>query len=315
MVHCVNIKIRKELVFRIGYGGDFYRVFYEPEQTQIIKISLQEDIGFAASGSVKGAVNNQYALDEYNGTLRVATTSYDTKTGKESNNLFVLDMDLNKVGEVTDFAQDEHIEAVRYINDTAYVITYRQTDPLFVIDLSNPSKPEIKGFVKISGFSTMLVPVDENTILGIGYHTEEASDEPIDYNLNNALKIVTFDVTDKADPKVLDTKIFRNYSSEVQNNPKALLVNFERNDYTIPMTHYSYGTDGEYQNRGETLNFRVGDGKITVIDEYSSEKFSGNFSDLDRCVYVGNTVYLLGTGEYNESSADGMVIIDSVDYK
>ena len=63
------------------------------------------------------------------------------------------------------------------------------------------------------------------------------------------------------------------------------------------------------------MNFRVGDGKITVIDEYSSEKFSGNFSDLDRCAYVGNTVYLLGTGEYNESSADGMVIIDSVDYK
>ena len=306
-------------------------VFYEPEQTQIIKISLQEDIGFAASGSVKGAVNNQYALDEYNGTLRVATTSYDPKTGKESNNLFVLDKDLNKVGEVTDFAQDEHIEAVRYINDTAYVITYRQTDPLFVIDLSNPSKPEIKGFVKISGFSTMLVPVDENTILGIGYHTEEASDEPIDYNLNNALKIVTFDVTDKADPKVLDTKIFRNYSSEVQNNPKALLVNFERYDYTIPMNYYKWG---EYDSKTQeyidyekpvtksgSLNFCIDNGKITVVDDYTSDVIKGEYATVDRCVYIGGNIYLLGS-ENPYAAYDSIdyynsvnTIIDSVPYK
>ena len=305
-------------------------VRYEPEQTQIIKISLEGDIDFTASGSVKGSVNNQYALDEYNGNLRVATTSYD-ENYKQSNNLFVLDKDLNKIGEVTDFAQDEHIEAVRYINDTAYVITYRQTDPLFVIDLSKPSKPEIKGFVKISGFSTMLVPVDENTILGIGYHTEEASDEPIDINLNNALKIVTFDVTDKANPKVLDTKIFPGYYSAVQNNPKALLVNFNRNDYTIPMNYskwveydYSVSQYRDYvkpETKCGSLNFRVDNGKITVIDDYTSDCITGDGSFVDRCVYVGSDIYLLGCqhpyGTYGSMSYSSYMdtIIDSVPYK
>ncbi len=305
--------------------------YYQPEQTQIIKIDLKDGIEFVASGSVKGAVNNQYALDEYNGNLRVATTSYDNNY-VDRNNLFVLDKDLKQIGEVTDFAEDEHIEAVRYINDTAYVITYRQTDPLFVIDLSNPSKPEIKGFVKISGFSTMLVPVDENIILGIGYHTEEASDEPIDINLNNALKIVTFDVTDKANPKVLDTKIFTDYSSAVQYNPKALLVNFERNDYTIPMNYFKWGeydystqTYNDYkapETKCGSLNFRVDNGKITVIDDYTSDVIKGEYSTVDRCVYIGGNIYLLGSEnpyiaydsiDYNSYSTD--TIIDSVPYK
>ncbi len=305
--------------------------YYQPQQTQIIKIDLKDGIEFVASGNVKGAVKNQYALDEYNGNLRVATTSYD-KNYNESNNLFVLDKDLKQIGQATNFAQDEHIEAVRYINDTAYVITYRQTDPLFVIDLSNPSKPEIKGFVKISGFSTMLVPVDENTILGIGYHTEEASDEPIDYNLNNALKIVTFDVTDKANPKVLDTKIFPNYSSAIQNNPKALLVNFERNDYTIPMNYwkwgeYDYKTDSyiDYEapeTKCGSLNFRIDNGKITVTDYYTSDLIKGEYAFVDRCVYIGGNIYLLGSEnpyiaydsiDYYSYSTD--TIIDSVPYK
>ena len=298
-------------VFSEWFGGNKYR---RDEETSIIKVSLEKDIDFVASGKVSGLINNQYSLDEYNGNLRIATTSTDSND-KDVNNLFVLDKDLKQIGSVTGFARNESIKAVRYLNNTAYVITYEQTDPLFVIDVSEPSRPTILGEVKISGFSTMLVPVGDNVLLGVGYNTEDPSESSMGMEIQDGLKIVTFDVTDRANPKVLDTKVYPGFYSAVQSNPKALLYNSERNDYTIPMTHYSYGTDGEYQNRGETLNFRVGDGKITVIDEYSSEKFSGNFSDLDRCVYVGNTVYLLGTGGYNESSADGMVIIDSVDYK
>ena len=84
----------------------------------------------------------------------------------------MLDSGLNQIGAVEGFAKDESIKAVRYMGDTAYVITYEETDPLFVIDLSTPSDPQILGKVKISGFSTMLVPIDENTVLGIGYNTD-----------------------------------------------------------------------------------------------------------------------------------------------
>lgn len=289
--------------------------YWTPEETQIIKINLKNGLEFTASNSVKGTVNNQYSLDEYNGNLRVATTSTD-ENGRDVNNLYVLDSGLKQLGEVTGFAGNESIKAVRYINDTAYVITYEETDPLFVIDVSNPSKPEIKGEVKISGFSTMLVPVDDNTLLGIGYSTGDYPEYNTEMEVQDGIKIVTFDVTDKTAPKVLDTKVFQYSDSEVQYNPKALLVNFERGDYTIPYHSYSYSKPDSdrvnwYSNEYGTINFRVDNGKINIIDQYRSEKFSSSTGvEADRCVYVGNNIYLLGM-YYDSAEA----AIDSVEYK
>ena len=218
---------------------------------------------------------------------------------RDCNNLYILDKNLKMTGSVTNFAVEESIKAVRYIGDTAYVITYEETDPLFVIDLKNPSKPKILGKVKISGFSTMLVPVDDNTILGIGYHTQDEDDD-IDMEIEEGMKLVLFDVSDKSRPKVLDTKIYKNCYSAVQDDPKALLVNFERNDYTIPI-------NDEDTLRGGTLNFRVENGKIKVIDRYTSMKFD---DETERCAYVGNTIYL-----FAQSYDSSAVHIDSVDYK
>ena len=294
----------------------------EPEETRIIKISLDEGLDFVADGTVKGRVNNQYSLDEHNGYLRVATTTFENDT--DVNNLFVLDQNLAQTGSVTGFAKGESIKAVRYIGDTAYVITYEQTDPLFVIDTSNPSAPKILGEVKISGFSTLLVPVDENTLLGIGYHTEDHEDDDIDMEIQEGVKLVVFDVTDKANPKVLDTKVFENYSSPVQYDPKSLLVNFERGDYTIPMDYYHWEEriDGDVGYRdyvdykAGVLNFRVENGKIVIIDDYTSKVFDTEDKTLDRCVYVGNNIYLLGTSwDWNENEDHITTLIDSVEYK
>lgn len=297
-----------------GNYWDIYGV-----DTQIIKISLADGIDFVASEKVNGTVNNQYALDEYNGKLRVATTSRDSEHN-EINNLYVLDENLRQVGSVTGFAQNESIKAVRYIKDTAYVITYEQTDPLFVIDVSNPSQPAIKGEVKISGFSTLLVPVDDNTLLGIGYHTTELTEGDAAMEMQDGVKIVTFDVSDKSNPKVLDTQIFENYDSAVQRDPKALLVNFERGDFTIPMSKQEWTLDG-WKTTSEALNFRVENGKIKIIDRYVSEKFSNPDYNLERCVHVGDNIYLLGT-HYEDNyrnSYDGYVAfhadIDAVPYK
>ncbi|MDE6150184.1 MAG: beta-propeller domain-containing protein, partial [Ruminococcus sp.] len=135
-------------------------------ETNILKFSLDNGaINFVTDGKVKGIVNNQYSFDEQDGNLRIATTY---ETSEEYNQLVVLDKNLKEIGKVDDFAKGESIQAVRYIGDTAYVITFEQTDPLFVIDLSDPKSPEIKGEVKITGFSSMLHPIDENTILGVG---------------------------------------------------------------------------------------------------------------------------------------------------
>ena len=297
--------------------------YYTPTnvRTQIVKFSLNDNLDAVASCYVKGEINNQYSLDEYNGNLRVATTSINEKNSFEVNNLYVLDSELNQIGSVEGFAKDESIKAVRYMGDTAYVITYEETDPLFVIDLSTPSDPQILGEVKISGFSTMLVPIDENTVLGIGYNTDNVYYTNME--VQDGIKIVTFDVSDKTNPKVLDTKVFKGYYSEVQNNPKALLVNTERNDFTIPFSCYGDGYSN-YDSYSGVINFRISDGKIDIVDEYRSDVFvssENGSAEVSRCVYVGNTIYMLGNvweyDYYIKNNTDDVyrTSIDWVDYK
>ncbi|MBQ3264783.1 MAG: beta-propeller domain-containing protein [Ruminococcus sp.] len=274
--------------------------------SRILKVDLTDGIAFTAYTEVEGQIDDQYALDEYNGNLRVATTTYDYAAydyagGEDTNNLFVLDENLNQIGSVTGFAEGESIKAVRYLGDTAYVITYEQTDPLFVIDLSEPTAPAILGEVKISGFSTMLVPVDDNTMLGIGYHTE--NEDYTTMEVQEGLKLALFDVSDKANPQVLDSISYVNCSSAVQYNPKALVYNPERSDYVIPLNYADWGhydsATGEYvydeEYYGGMLNFKVQDGKLTEIDRVSTDYF-----EVERCVYVGDYIYMTYYDDYSE---------------
>ncbi|MDD6621024.1 MAG: beta-propeller domain-containing protein [Eubacteriales bacterium] len=248
--------------------------------TRLVKISLENGIEFTAEGKINGNLNNQFSMDEKDGYLRVATTSND-KNGNEINNLYVLDSDLKNVGEVTGFAKDESIRAVKFLGDTAYVITYEQTDPLFVIDLSDPKAPEIKGSVKISGFSTMLMPVDENTILGIGY-----SDEEREYGIvTNGLKLALFDISDSANPRVLDSKEFIGYESQVQYNHKALVINKEQGYYAIPYAEYN----SEASAKAGILTFEITDREINMTENF---KTLNSGYTCPRCTYVNDTLYL-----------------------
>ena len=284
---------------------DFFQGFYPKNaKSRILKINLTDGLSFTAYTEVDGVIDDQYALDEYNGNLRVATTSNNSR--RDVNNLFVLDENLSVIGSVKDFAADESIRAVRYVDDTAYVITYEQTDPLFVIDLSDPTAPAILGEVKISGFSTMLVPIDENTVLGLGYYTQE--EDYTDLEVQEGLKLALFDVSDKAHPQVLDSLSFVEYDSPVQYDPKALVYNRSRNDFVIPLNYHHYGyydydKDVYHDDdcHGGMLNFKVEDGKLKVTDRYQADYTY----DVERCVYVGDTVYMTYQGN------DGLAL-DSV---
>ena len=297
----------------------------ESVKTKIFKVSLSGGVNFVAYGEVVGTTNNQYSFDEYNGYLRVATTEWRynrlADDYEDVNNLFVLDGDLNLVGSVTGFAPTESIKAVRYVGNTAYVITYVQTDPLFVIDLSAPTAPAILGEVKISGFSTMLVPIDENTILGLGYNTGEA--DYTDLEVTDGFKLALFDVSDKTNPKVLDSRSYVDYNSAVMYDPKALVYNPDRDDFVVPISYWHYEDNGddwyadddnydEWENRyeshveqfGGALNFRVESGRIVETDLYRSR-----FDWIERCVYVGDTIYLTAIDD------TGAVHLDSVSYR
>ena len=291
------------------------------QKTKIFKVSLTGGIAFTAYGEVEGYIDSRYSMDEYNGNLRVATTGTN-KDYEDVNNLFVLNGNLDQIGAVTGFAETESIKAVRYVGDTAYVITYEQTDPLFVIDLSSPTSPEILGSVKISGFSTMLVPVDSNTILGLGYDTADV--DYTDMEVTDGFKLALFDVSDPANPKVLDSRSYVNYTSQVMYEPRSLVYNPDRDDYIVPVNYYYYDGDDEYtyeydtwsyeewdnyynshtEQYGGALNFRVEGGRIVETGLYRSSADS-----VDRCLYVGDTIYMTYINDYSDT------LLDSVSYK
>ena len=251
-----------------------------PAWTQILKISLADGkVKYENSALVEGDVNDQFSMDESNGTFKVATTSQREKHGNsyevmDVNNLFIFDEDMKKIGSVIGFAKDEHIEAVRYIKDKAYVITYEQTDPLFIIDLSDPANPVIEGHVKISGFSTLLVPADQDHLLGLGFSTEatefgEATD---------GFKLALFDISDPARPKVADSRSCPGYYSEVQYDHKALLVGPAAAWYAIPY-------DSDWETQYGILMFSAKAGRLRVMDDFTTKE------SVRRCIYIGDYLY------------------------
>jgi len=173
----------------------------EPPSTAIHKfdISAEKPI-YLASGQIAGTTNNSFAYSEYQDYLRVTTTEsrFDPTTNQSimSNHLFILEQQLGElaiVGSVKNFAPDEQIFASRYIDDVAFVVTFRQTDPLFAFDLSDPKAPVIKGELKIPGFSTYMHPIDKTHLLTIGRGGDET-------RADNTLQLQIFDVSDLTNP-------------------------------------------------------------------------------------------------------------------
>ena len=258
---------------------------FSPNKTdlKVLKYELKgTQIALKATGSVKGQINDQFSADEKDSFLRLATTYYGNSG--EVNKLYVLDENLKTVGNVSGFAKNEHIEAVKYIGDYAYVITYKTTDPLFIIDLTNPYSPEITGEVKIEGFSTLLYPIDENILLGVGYNTAPVEESYIEAERTDGVKLVLFDISNKNEPKIADQKIFESAYSPAQEDHKALIINKEKGYFAIPLEN----NFGDSEN-GEILVFGEKDGKINIINEFSTPTV------IERCTYIGDFIYGIDT--------------------
>lgn len=282
--------------------------------SQVVKVDLKNNLGFVTSARIGGYVDSQYSFDTKDGFLRVtSTTTLDNDKFTESANYFTLDKNLKCVGKLSNFAHNESIKAVRYIDDTAYVISYKAADPLFIIDLTNNSEPKTLSETKISGFSPTLVAVDKNTLLSVGYYTAKENGEDSD-----GVKIVAFDVSNKLNPKKTDEKIYKNYESPAQHNPNALLINEERGEYTIPMTIDNSAMNKDFpDNDFKALSFKVENGKINISNDYSSSIFRNSddsLSTLDRCISSGNFVYLLGY-DYNYYKDISTALIEAAAYK
>jgi hypothetical protein len=147
--------------------------------TVIHKIAIKDGrIRYVASGIVPGTILNQFSMDEHKGYFRIATTIGSWWWGRDDskNNVYVLDDDMRTVGKLEGLAPGETIYSARFFGNRCYLVTYKQIDPFFVIDLRNPKDPKVLGELKIPGFSTYLHPYDENHVIGIGKNANDQGD-------------------------------------------------------------------------------------------------------------------------------------------
>lgn len=191
----------------------------------------------AGTGSVPGAIVNQFSMDEHDGYFRIATTTGMMWSRDEENtsrnNVYVLDNDLDIIGQVTGLAPGESIKSVRFMGEMAYVVTFRTVDPLFVLDLSAPTSPKVLGELKIPGYSTYLHPVSDTLLLGFGYDVAELEEDRV---VNLGLKVSVFDVSDFANPREVSTISLGGMGSwaDVLYNHKSLLYSDEKNLIAFP---------------------------------------------------------------------------------
>lgn len=295
--------------------------------TTIYKFAIDgTKVDLLATTTVEGTVLNQFSMDEHNGYLRIATTEGSARgqNANSKNHLFVLDDELKVVGEVRDLAKGERIYSARYMGDKAYIVTFKETDPLFVIDLVDPKQPKVLGELKIPGFSNYLHPLDDNHLIGIGYDTEsrvdEYSKEPL--ILTTGMKLSLFDITDFTNPKEQDTVIIggRGTYSEIQNNHKALFRNENYNYFGFPITLYEEKGkyDVEYKGNGaQVYEITVANGIQLKGDLVTPPKEGEQYEEWEKLVlrllYIDDALYTVSRNEITSYDLQTFTEISRVD--
>ena len=229
---------REKLFTQIQNALEEYdkRIQSDVTRTVIHKIALDEgNLKYIANSEVPGHLLNQFSMDESKNRFRIATTtdSFSRSGTFTSNNVYVFDENLIQVGSLTKIAPDERIYSARFMGDKLFLVTFKQVDPFFVIDLSSDT-PKILGALKIPGFSNYLQPYDKDHIIGIGRDTKENQWGGVQ---TNGVKISMFDVSDFNNPKETDTIVIGDSGtdSEILYNHKALLLDKEKNIMSIPI--------------------------------------------------------------------------------
>lgn len=226
------------------------------DYTNIYKFSIQEDgsIEYLAKNKVRGTTINQFSLDEYNENLRVGLETSD------GSKVVVLDNKLNKIGETECLSKGEKMYSTRFLGERAYMVTYKNTDPLYVIDLSNPNEPKVLGKLKIPGYSTYLHPYDEHHLIGIGMQTKETIYRDSQGRVTSTsaritgMKMALFDVSNVNNPKQISQTIIGDSrtTSAILTNHKALLFSKEKGILAIPVN--SYPSDFEVESSSDDIS-------------------------------------------------------------
>ena len=285
--------------------------------TEIYKLNIENGVKLLSSGKVDGYLINQFAMDEHDGKLRVATTTQKYKQNQEwetENHVFVLDSNMKEVGHLGKIATGESIYSVRFLGDRVYMVTFEQIDPFFVIDLST-NQPKILGELKIPGFSNYLHPIEGNLVFGIGKDVKVESDGRL---VTGSLKISLFNVADELNPKeVANLMIGSEYTySEALYDHKAVLyvknknlLAFTVNDYNIAVS-----SDDKYYYTNQAIFVTVDPNGNLVLKNKVEQK--PNSKDIDptiqRIIHIDNYVYLLSDKMFTVLDIDTLAIVKQI---
>ena len=334
----------KTLFGLAGAMGPFiYEYKYDYDygyKTTIYKFNLLDngEIKYDTKTKVDGETINQFSLDEYNGNLRVALHSY------KGSRVVVFNENLKKIGESEYLAPGEKMYSSRFIGDRAYLVTYRTTDPLYVIDLSNPQKVEVLGELKIPGYSTYLHPYDKNHLIGIGMETKENVNRDSNGRVISTtasiigMKMALFDVTDVNNPKQISNIVIGDSraTSAILTNHKALLFSKEKELIAIPVNNYQEdfeikNTSNQYSSIISSFTnyskpyisegyfvykVNLDDGfelKGIINHEKTMKKYSYyNNSKLLRGLYIDNNLYTISEELIKVNRIDNLELISQL---
>lgn len=280
--------------------------------TELYKFMLKDGtVNFSAKGSVPGRVLNQFSMDAYDGHYRIATTSGETWSDTSRNNIYVLDSTMALKGKLEGLAPGERIFSARFVGDRAYLVTFEQVDPFYVIDLKNPFLPKVLGYLKIPGFSDYLHPYDSNTVIGFGKETIDTANGPI----VGGIKIAMFDVTDVSKPVEKSKIVLGSVGSysEVLYNHKALLFSKDKDLFALPVMLYSgLGMENRFSFQGAYV-YSVNPATGFVLRGTSTHLTQPEIDDsilrwydttknVSRIIWSGSNLYTLS--EYGIKSHD-----------
>lgn len=336
-------KIPIKLLF--GFKGVFgLEDYYEMDSesgyyTEIYKFDIKENVEYKSKTKVKGKTINQYSLDEKDNHLRIAL--YDN----DGSRVAIFDEDLKQIGISDNVAKGEKMYSSRFIGDKVYFVTYKTIDPLFVMDLSNETKPKVLGKLKIPGYSTYLHPYDENHIIGIGMETKEI----INRNSNGkvisttakvvGMKMALFDVSNVNSPVQISSVVIGDSrtTSAILTNPKALLFSKEKSLIAIPVNNYSQDFEVTLSNNYETMinnytkyskpynaegyfvyNINVQDGfklKGVITHEKTNATYYYSNSKLLRGLYIDNNLYTVSETMIKVNELDSLKAVGELKLK
>jgi uncharacterized secreted protein with C-terminal beta-propeller domain len=274
---------------------------------------------YQGSGEVPGTLLNQYAMSDYEGVLRVASTVSERRgwtNPRQLNQGVVTTLReqggaLRQLGQVGGLGQqdNESIRAVRFIEDRGYVVTFRSTDPLYVLDLRSAAAPKVVGELKIPGYSGYLHPIGENLLLGVGQSGLDSGIAPSPTTRRGqvGVQFSLFDISDPTVPRRIDTQTYGGGAAAAEFDPKAFLYWEPRNLIIAPTNLH-----GDYRGKGAFSGLVLLRADADGLKELGRFATSKGFGTVNRSLVVGDTVYMLTDQALQANSLDTHREIDQL---